>query len=206
MVTNEEIVASYADDAMRAIESSCRIDEFEGIFGNPNAWLLQTPFDASNSGFEPGMIARIVKLGFSPGTEFTYVIDSVTSSGFVLKIAGHTTNVGRGPGSIFGTDTVKVKILDMKPVLERAENTVESRFGSYRSEDSGIMEMKSEVIKRLAILRASNDSEFLKKFMGNEELSVDRYETGILDRLGSDLLHRSTRTQDGASNWPRVRR
>lgn len=206
MVTNEEIVASFSDDSMRAIDSSCRIDEFEGIFGNPNAWLLQTPFDASNSGFEPGMIARIVKVGFSPGPEFTYVIDSVTSSGFVMRIAGHTTNVGRGPGSIFGTESVKVKILDMKPVLERAERTVESRFGSFRSEDTGVMEMKSEAIKRLAFVRAAKDSESLKKFMGDEELSVDRYEMSILDRLGSDLLHRLTRIQDGASSWPRVRR
>ena len=152
------------------------------------------------------MIARIVSTGFSPGPEFTYVIDSVTSSGIELRIAGHSTKVGRGPGSIFGTDTVKAKILDMRPFLERSVKIVDSRFGSFRPEDTDVTEMKSEAIKRLAIVRAANDSEFLKTFMGTEEISVDLYEMRILDRLGSDLLHRLTRLRDGASSWPRVRR
>lgn len=206
MVTNEDMLSSYSDDAIRAIESSCRIDDFEGSFGNPNPWLLQTPFDATTAGIVPGMIARIVKAGFSPGPEFTYVIDAVSSSGFQLRLAGHATNVGRGPGSFFGTDAVKAKILDMKTVLERSTKIVESRFGTFRPEDKDVTEMKSEVIKRLAIVRAATDSEFLKMYMGDEEISLDRYEMRILDRLGSDLLHHLTRIRDGAMNWPRVRR
>lgn len=206
MVTNEEMVTSFSDEVIRAIESSCRVDDFEGSFGNPNAWLLQTPFDATTSGIRSGMVARIVKSGFSPGPEFTYVIDSVMSSGFGLRIAGHATSVGRGPGTIFGTDAVHAKILDMTPVLELAGKIVDSRFGTFRPSDADVTVMKAEATKRLAIVRAANDGEFLKKFMGNDDLSVDRYESGILERLGSDLLHHLTRIRDGALSWPRVLR
>ncbi len=206
MVTNEAMMSSFSDDVIRAIESSCRVDEFEGSFGNPNPWLLQTPFDATTSAIEPGMVAMIVKGGFSPGPEMRYVIDSVSTSGFELRIPGHAEKVGRGPASIFGTDTVNVKILDMKPFLDRASAIVDSRFGTFRPEDAEVAVMKSESVKKLAIVFAANDVGFLNQFTGGEERSMDRYEIRILERLGSDLLHHLTRIRDGVQSWPRVRR
>jgi hypothetical protein len=206
MVTNEEIVLNFPEDAIRAIESSGSVEAFDGTIDAQDRWLLRTPFDASLSGIAPGMIARIARSGFSQGPVYTYVIETVTPSGFVLKLPGSSTHIGRGPGSIFGIDPVKAKILDLSAVLEQAQKTVDARFGTLRPDDTVVQHMKDEAVRRLAIVRAADSPDFLTAFVGSPDLSVDRYESRILDKLGSDLLLHLTRTRDGAMNWPRVRR
>ena len=206
MVTNEEIVLNFPEDAVRAIESSCCVEAFDGSIDAQNRWLLRTPFDASASGLLPGMIARIRRSGFSQGAVHTYVIESVIPSGFVLRLPGHSTQIGNGPGSIFGIDPLKAKILDLSPVLEQAQKSVDARFGSFLPDDADAQSMKSEAVRRLVIVRSADAPDFLKSYLGSPDLSVDRYESRILDQLGSDLLRHLTRIRDGAMNWPRVRR
>lgn len=204
MATNEDIVVNFPENAVEAIEASCCVEAFDASFDAQNQWLLLTPFNAAVSGIAAGMIARIVRSGFSQGSVQTYVIRTVTSSGFVLSLPGQSTQVGRGPGAIFGIDIVKAKILDMSPMLEKARMAVDARYGTFRPDDPDVQTMKSLAVQRIMIARAADSPEFLASFVGSPDFSVDRYESRVLEMLGADLLRRLARVSDGAMYWPRV--
>jgi hypothetical protein len=206
MITNEEMTVSFPDDVLRAIVPACTVDTFEGNFDSQNFWMLLSPFDTTGSGIAPGMVARISSTGFTQRPERICVIDAVTATGFELRFPGRAPGTGRGPGAEYGSDIVKIQILDMQPALEQAWKLVDHRFGRFQVNDPAVQEIKSAAVKRLAIVRAAGDVEFLKTFTGSSLPGIDDYETRVLDKLGFDLLMNLSRSREAAAAWPRIGR
>lgn len=205
MVTNEELLMSYPDQWILVSGTQCQVESFNTSFDTVNSWFMNTPFEPEATGLTSGMIIQVtVNTGTSPKSGL-YVIDSMASNGVILKLAGHSELLGRGPGITFGNSIVKATIFDFSPVIKNAYSLATAVVPERLIlQDEQLQKQVDELVKRLVLLRLSVFSEELKAAMGLNHSSLMNLEQVMIENLRSDYL-RSLAGRLGTSvNWTRI--
>ncbi len=205
MITNEDLLLNFPGQWSAFAGTMFQIDTFNSNFDANNSWMLITPFNASASNFKEGMIVQISETtGMNPRSGI-YLIQSRTSSGFNLKLAGYQSQVGRGPGNTFGNSVVRVTILDFcSLILDSYQKSFAIVPGQVAISDTSLSKLVDTTVMKLTLLQMSSLSDELKSYFGLNQYSKIQVEQNLMDTLKSDYLRALAGKLGNSVKWTKI--
>jgi hypothetical protein len=205
MITNEDLLMNYPGQWSAFTGTIFQIDTFISSFDANNNWLLTTPFNASLSNFKEGMIVQVSETtGLNPKCG-VYIIQTLTANGFILKQPGYTTQVGRGPGITFGSNVLRVTILDFYSVIiDSYQKSYAVVSGQIATSDNVLSKLVDNTVVKLTLLQLTSLSEELVNYFGLGQQSKIQVEQRLMDELKSDYLRALAGELGNSIRWTKL--
>ncbi|MFM7132391.1 MAG: hypothetical protein ACKO85_10280 [Isosphaeraceae bacterium] len=205
MITNEDLLLNFPGQWSAFAGTNFQIDSFVSNFDANNSWLLATPFNASASNFKDGMIVQVTETsGLNPKTGI-YLIQSRTTAGFILKLAGYPSAIGRGPGVSFGTSVLRVTVLDFcSTILDCYQKSFAIVPGQISISDLSLSKFVDSTVLKLVLLQLSGLSDDLKAYFGLNKISRVQVEQNLMDTLKSDYLRTLAGKLGNSVKWTKI--
>lgn len=205
MITNEDLLLNFPGQWSAFSGTNFQIDTFVSNFDTNNSWLLATPFNASVSNFKEGMIVQVSETsGLNPKTGI-YLIQSRTATGFVLKLAGYQSPIGRGPGITFGTSVLRVTVLDFcSTILDCYQKSFAIIPGQIAVSDMTLSKLVDSTVLKLVLLQLSSLSDELVAYFGLSRNSRIQVEQNLMDTLKSDYLRTLAGKLGNSVRWTKI--